>query len=80
MKKAVVDFVAQATELKLSINVSNCAILIFGKQKTEETIEIDNAKVIIANNYKYLQGITIDRHFCPSDCMLRNFTQHYNED
>jgi hypothetical protein len=51
----------QATELELSINGSKCAILIFGKQKTKETIEIDNATAKIAENYRYL-GITIDRH------------------
>jgi superoxide dismutase len=62
LKKAVADFVAQATELELSINGSKYAILIFGKQKTIETIEIDNATVKIAEkNYRYL-GITIDRH------------------
>jgi hypothetical protein len=42
LKKAMVDFVAQATELELSINGSKCAILIFYKQKTKETIEIKN--------------------------------------
>jgi hypothetical protein len=56
-----VIYVAQATELELSINGSKCAILLFGKQKTKETIEIDNATVKIAENYRYL-GITIDRH------------------
>jgi hypothetical protein len=61
LKKAVADFVAQATELELSINGSKCAILIFGKQKTKETIEIDNATVKIAEKYRYLE-ITIDRH------------------
>jgi hypothetical protein len=50
LKKAVANFVAQATELDLSI-----------KQKTKETIEIDNATVEIAENYRYL-GITIDQH------------------
>jgi hypothetical protein len=52
----VANFVAQATELELSINGSK-----FSKQKTKETIEIDNATVKIAENYRYL-GITIDRH------------------
>jgi hypothetical protein len=42
LKKAMADFVAQATELELSINGSKCAIIIFGKQKTTETIEIEN--------------------------------------
>jgi predicted phage tail protein len=41
LKKAVADFVAQVTELELSINGSKCAILIFGKQKTKETIVIE---------------------------------------
>jgi hypothetical protein len=36
LKKAVADFVAQATEIELSIHGSKCAILIFGKQKTKE--------------------------------------------
>jgi hypothetical protein len=31
LKKAVVDFVAQTTELELSINGSKCTILISGK-------------------------------------------------
>jgi predicted phage tail protein len=44
MKKAMVDLVAQATELELSINGSKYAILIFGKQKTKETIEIENRR------------------------------------
>jgi chorismate mutase len=61
LKKAVTDFVAQATEFELSINGSKCAILIFGNQKTKETIEIDNATVKIAENYRY-RGITMDRH------------------
>jgi hypothetical protein len=39
LKKGVADFVVQATEQKLS----KYAILIFSKQKTKETIEIDNA-------------------------------------
>jgi hypothetical protein len=52
--------VAQATELELSINGYKCAILLFGKQKTKEPIEIGNATVKIVN-YRYL-GITIDRH------------------
>jgi hypothetical protein len=51
----------EATELELSINGSKCAILIFGKQKTEEKTEIDNATVKIAENYRYMR-ITIDPH------------------
>jgi uncharacterized lipoprotein YehR (DUF1307 family) len=56
LKKTVANFVAQATELEISINGSK-----FSKQKTKETIEIDNATVEIAENYRYL-GITIDRY------------------
>jgi hypothetical protein len=48
LKKAMADFVTQAIELELSINGP---ILIFGKQKTKETIEIDNPTVKIAENY-----------------------------
>jgi chorismate mutase len=57
----VADFEAQATELELSINGSKCAILIFGKQKTKETIELDDVTVKISENYRCLR-ITIDRH------------------
>jgi predicted ATPase len=61
LKKAVADSVAQATKLELSINGSKCAILIFGKEKTKQTVEIDNATVKIAEKYRYL-GITIYLH------------------
>jgi hypothetical protein len=61
LKKAVADFVAQATELELSINGPKCAVLVISKKKTKEIIEIENATVKIAENYRYL-GITIDRH------------------
>jgi hypothetical protein len=44
LKKVVADVVAQATELELSINGSKCAILIVGKQKTKETIEIESCR------------------------------------
>jgi hypothetical protein len=36
LKKTEADFVAQATELELSINGSKCAILIFGKKKLKK--------------------------------------------